>query len=102
MIVQPPFDMREFIEKVLSVVNEEGLSKGMLYYSSLISNAPKKRNQTNMGNAYTPVGQVTRPNPNFNKELTVWKNTKLFPFFLERGFSREELNAAWKVSIFKK
>jgi hypothetical protein len=91
-----------YVEKVLNVVSEESLSKGMLYYSSLISKAPQKRNRVNMGNRYTPVGQMTRPNPNYNKELTVWKNTKLFPFFLERGFSREELNEAWKVSIFKK
>jgi SOS response regulatory protein OraA/RecX len=55
-----------------------------------------------MGNTYTPVGQVTVPNPDYNKELTEWKKTKLFPFFLERGFSKEELNEAWKVSVFKK
>jgi SOS response regulatory protein OraA/RecX len=55
-----------------------------------------------MGNTYTPAGQVTVPNTNYNKELTEWKKTKLFPFFLERGFSKEELNEAWKVSVFKK
>jgi SOS response regulatory protein OraA/RecX len=55
-----------------------------------------------MGNTYTPAGQVTVHNSNYNKELTEWKKTKLFPFFLEHGFSKEELNEAWKESVFKK
>ena len=104
--VQPPnpyiMTSTERVSKVLMSVTEEGLRKAMMYYSSLISPAPKRRNRTNMGNTYTPVGQVTVPNTNYNKELTEWKNTKLFPFFLEHGFSKEELNEAWKVSVFKK
>jgi hypothetical protein len=92
----------EAVTKVLTEAKEAGLHRGMLYYGSFISPAPKRRNRTNMGNTYTPVGQVTVPNPDYNKELTEWKKTKLFPFFLERGFSKEELNEAWKVSVFKK
>jgi hypothetical protein len=94
--------MNELVSKVLTIVNEEGLRRAMMYYSSLISPAPKRRNRTNMGNTYTPAGQVTVHNSNYNKELTEWKKTKLFPFFLEHGFSKEELNEAWKESVFKK
>jgi hypothetical protein len=95
-------DMSERVSKVLTSVNEEGLRRAMMYYSSLINPAPKERIRTNMGNTYTPAGQVTLSNSNYKKELTQWKTNKLFPFFLERGFSREELNEAWKVSVFKK
>jgi hypothetical protein len=89
----------ERVSKVLMIVTEEGLRKAMMYYSSLISPAPKERIQIN---AYNKYGWISEVNKSYAKELTVWKNTKLFPFFLERGFSKEELNEAWKNSIFKK
>ena len=94
--------MNQDVLKVLSVVGDEGLSSGMMYYSSLICGAPRFRLRTNMGNTYTPAGQVTVVNPNYKKELTAWKNEKLFPFFIKHGFGRKELNEAWKVSVYKK
>ncbi len=47
------------IKQVLDMVVEEGLAKAMLYYSSLISPAPKQRLRTNAYNTYTPKGQGT-------------------------------------------
>lgn len=90
------------INKVLEIAKKEGLHRGMLYYSSFINSAPKKRNRINGYNKYTPQGQMTRINPNYKKELTAWKNMHLFPFFLENGYNRQELNESWKVSVFKK
>ena len=94
--------MEQNVLKVLSVVKEEGLCRGMMYYSSLICSAPKLRLRTNMGNTHTPAGQVTVVNPNYNKELTSWKNEKLFPFFMEHGFGKKELNESWRGSIYKR
>ena len=93
--------MNNRIEKVLGIAVEEGLPRAMGYYSLLISPAPKPRIRTNMGNKYTPAGQVTVPNTNYNKELTVWKKTKLFPFFLEHGYTTEQITDAYNKSIFK-
>jgi hypothetical protein len=92
----------EAVTKVLTEAKEAGLHRGMLYYGSFICGAPGHRLRTRMGNTHTPAGHVTVPNPNYNKELTEWKKTKLFPFFLEHGFGREELNEAWKKSVWKK
>lgn len=89
-------------EKVLTIAKEEGLHRGMLYYSTLVSSAPKSRHRTNMGNTYTPAGQVTVPNPNYRKEITVWKNTKLFPFFMENGYTKEQIRDAFNKSVFVK
>ena len=94
--------MEQNVLKVLSVVKEEGLCRGMMYYSSLICSAPKLRLPTNMGNTHTPAGQVTKVNPNYRKELTAWKNEKLFPFFMEHGFGKKELNESWRDSIYKR
>jgi len=93
--------MNDRIEKVLGIAVEEGLPRAMGYYSLLIDPAPKPRIRTNMGNKYTPAGQVTVPNTNYNKELTVWKKTKLFPFFLEHGYTTEQITDAYNKSIFK-
>ena len=89
-------------EKTLTVAKEEGLHKGMLHYSMFVSSAPKKRNRTNMGNTYTPAGQVTEPNTNYRKEMTVWKSTKLFPFFMENGYTKEQITDAFNKSVFVK
>jgi len=89
------------INKVLSMVEEEGLHKAMGYYSLLIAPAPKPRLRTNGYNKYTPQGQMTVPNTNYRKELTVWKKTKLFPFFLEHGYTKEQITEAYNKSIFK-
>ena len=89
-------------EKILKVVSEEGLPKALHYYSTFINSAPKKKVASNGYNTYTPKGSMMVHNPNFKSQLVVWKTTKLFPFFLELGFSKTELNEAWKVSIFKK
>ena len=72
--------MDDRIEKVLGIAVEEGLPRAMGYYSLLIAPAPKPRIRTNGYNKYTPQGQMTVPNTNYNKELIVWKKNQLFPF----------------------
>ena len=89
------------ISKVLGIAVEEGLPRAMGYYSLLIAPAPKLRLVTNGYNKYTPQGQMTVPNTNYRKELTVWKKTKLFPFFLEHGYTKEQIVDAYNKSIFK-
>jgi hypothetical protein len=83
------------------MVVELGLPRAMGYYSLLIAPAPKPRLVTNGYNKYTPQGQMTVPNTNYRKELTVWKKTKLFPFFLEHGYTKEQITDAYNKSIFK-
>ena len=95
-------DMEYRIEKVLGIAVEEGLSRAMGYYSSLISSAPKQRISANVYNTYTPKGQGTVWNNNYRKELTVWKKTKLFPFFLQHGYTKEQITEAYNKSVFKK
>jgi hypothetical protein len=87
------------VEKVLIEAREVSLSRGMMYFSHFISNAPKERIQIN---AYNKYGWISEANKSYAKELTVWKNTKLFPFFLANGWTKQELNEAWKKSVFKK
>lgn len=87
------------IEKVLTEAKEVSLERGLLYFSGFISIAPKRRIWVNVYNKY---GQRSELNKSYAKELTAWKNTKLFPFFLANGWSRVELNEAWKKSVFKK
>jgi hypothetical protein len=93
--------MGDRIEKVLGIAVEEGLPRAMGYYSLLISPAPKPRLVTNGYNKYTPQGQMTVPNTNYRKELTVWKKTMLYPFFLEHGYTKEQIVDAYNKSIFK-
>jgi hypothetical protein len=93
--------MGDRIEKVLGIAVEEGLPRAMGYYSLLISPAPKPRIRTNGYNKYTPQGSMTVPNTNYRKELTVWKKTMLFPFFLEHGYTKEQITDAYNKSIFK-
>jgi hypothetical protein len=94
-------DMTDRIEKVLGIAVEEGLPRALGYYSLLIAPAPKPRVGTNGYNKYTPQGQMTVKNTNYNKELTAWKKTKLFPFFLEHGYTKEQMVDAYNKSIFK-
>jgi hypothetical protein len=94
-------DMNDRIEKVLGIAVEEGLPRALGYYSLLIAPAPKPRIRTNGYNKYTPQGQMTVKNTNYNKELTAWKRTKLFPFFLEHGYTKEQIVDAYNKSIFK-
>ena len=93
--------MNDRIEKVLGIAVEEGLPRAMGYYSLLINPAPKPRIRTNGYNKYTPQGQMTVPNTNYRKELTVWKKTMLYPFFLEQGYTMEQITDAYNKSIFK-
>ena len=93
--------MDDRIEKVLGIAVEEGLPRAMGYYSLLINPAPKPRIRTNGYNKYTPQGQMTVPNTNYRKELTVWKKTMLYPFFLEQGYTMEQITDAYNKSIFK-
>jgi hypothetical protein len=89
-------------EKTLAVAQEEGLHKAMQHYSTFVSSAPKPRIKTSGYNTYTPQGQMTVPNTNYRKEMTVWKNTKLFPFFMENGYTKEQLTDAFNKSVFVK
>jgi hypothetical protein len=93
--------MTDRIEKVLDIATVEGLSRALGYYSLLIAPAPKPRIRTSGYNKYTPQGQMTVINTNYNKELTAWKNNKLFPFFIEHGYTKEQLVDAYNKSIFK-
>jgi hypothetical protein len=93
--------MNDRIEKVLGIAVELGLPRAMGYYSLLVAPAPKPRIKTNGYNKYTPQGSMTVPNTNYRKELTVWKKTKLFPFFLEHGYTKEQITDAYNKSIFK-
>lgn len=95
-------DMEYRIEKVLNIAMEVGLTSAMGYYSLLINPAPKPRLRTNVYNTYTPKGQGTVWNNNYRKELTVWKKTKLFPFFLQHGYTKEQITEAYNKSVFKK
>lgn len=92
-------DMNDMVDKVLNTAVEEGLTRGILHYSSLISQAPKKRIWVNVYNKY---GQKSEINKSYSKELTVWKKTKLFPFFLEHGYTKEQITEAYNKSVFKK
>ena len=87
--------MNDRINKVLDIVAEEGLYKGVIYYSSLIAPAPKPRLRTNVYNIYTPIGTGTVVNNNYNKEMTVWKKEKLLPFFIQHGFTKEQITEAY-------
>jgi hypothetical protein len=93
--------MDDRIEKVLGIAVELGLPRAMGYYSLLIDPAPKPRIKTSGYNKYTPQGQMMVPNVNYNKELTVWKKTRLYPFFLEHGYTTEQITDAYNKSIFK-
>lgn len=93
--------MDDRIEKVLGIAVEEGLPRAMGYYSLLIAPAPKPRIRTNGYNKYTPQGQMMVPNTNYRKELTVWKKSMLYPFFLEHGYTMEQITDAFNKSIFK-
>ncbi len=61
--------MTDRIEKVLGIAVEEGLPRALGYYSLLIAPAPKPRTRTSGYNKYTPQGQMTAVNTNYNKEL---------------------------------
>jgi len=93
--------MGDRIEKVLGIAVELGLPRAMGYYSLLINPAPKPRIKTNGYNKYTPQGQMTVKITNYNKELTAWKKTMLYPFFLEHGYTTEQIKDAYNKSIFK-
>ena len=95
------YNKENSINKVLDIAAVEGLPRALGYYSLLISPAPKPRLVTNGYNKYTPQGQLTVPNTNYRKELTAWKKNKLFPFFIEQGYTKEQLTEAYNKSIFK-
>jgi hypothetical protein len=93
--------MTQDIERILNVVKEEGLSKAMLYYSSFICSSPKKH-FSRKGMFSKQNAGLRIKNVNYGKELTQWKKNKLFPFFLEHGFTKEQIKEAWNKSIFAK
>ena len=86
--------------KVLEIAKED-LAKAMHYYSALICVAPKKH-YPKKGMYSKQNAQLRSKNLKYSTQLTEWKNTKLFPFFLSNGYTTQALNDAWKNSIFKK
>lgn len=92
----PPPDVMMTRAEIMSVANEKGLLMAVREYASWVSRAPGKRTRTNGYNSYTPQGQMSVPNPNWRKQLTVWKNEKLFPYFLGLGFTKIQINEAYK------
>lgn len=86
--------------KVLEIAKED-LAKAMHYYSTFIFIAPKKH-YPRIGMYSKQNAQLRTKNPNYSTQLTEWKKSKLFPFFLSNGYTTQTLNEAWKNSIFKK
>lgn len=85
---------------ILEKAKSEGISKAMGYYSIFVSASPKRKIQANIFN--TVKGVVSIYNQDYNSQLLEWKKNKLFPYFLELGFTKNDLNEAWKNSVFKK
>jgi hypothetical protein len=71
-------------------------NKSVIEFSSRINKAPCKKIRINGYNNYTPQGQCYVKNQSYSKELTVWKNKKLTPYFLSIGFSKKEITEAFK------
>lgn len=79
--------------EVLKIATED-LSKAMHYFSAYISHAPKKYYHIN---AWRKNAQMVRRNEDYSRQLTTWKNEKLFPFFLENGYNKKQLSLAQKM-----
>jgi len=94
--------MENHRQSILDTSSTKGLPTSFVEFSSRISPSPKKRNRTNGRNNYTPQGMMTTKNDSYKNQIQVWKKTKLFPYFLELGFSKEEISSAWKISSFMK
>jgi len=88
---------RQYIIEVASV---KGLNSAFIEFSSKVFPSPKKRNRTNKYNSYTPQGSMTAKNESYKTQIQEWKKSKLFPYFLELGFKKEEISFAWKNSLF--
>jgi len=56
----------------------------------------KRVSAGNVGNRFTPVGCMTKPDKDYAKKRTAYKNQELFPYFLDLGFSKEDLILTWK------
>jgi hypothetical protein len=94
-------EMETRIEWVLTAAKERSLFSAFNEYADLICSAPQTRFRTNKYNSYTQIGHATVKNPNYNAEITKWKREKLFPWFVEQGFAKKELNEAWKLWVKK-
>lgn len=92
--------MNDLKQMILEKAKSEGISKAMGYYSIFVSASPKRKYQANLYN--TVKGRVSIYNQDYNSQLVKWKKNKLFPFFLNLGFTKDQLNEAWKNSVFKK
>jgi len=92
--------MEEHRKAILDTSFTKGLSNAFVEFSSRISPSPKKRNRTNGYNSFTPQGAMTTKNDSYKSQIQEWKKTKLFPYFLELGFTKEEISSAWKISSF--
>ena len=92
--------MTDLKQMILEKAKSEGISKAMGYYSIFVNASPKRKIQANLYN--TVKGKVSVHNQDYNSQLVEWKKNKLFPFFLDLGFSKNELREAWNISVFKK
>ena len=82
---------QEAANKVIEIAKED-LTKGIYYYSALLRPSPKKLVRLNAFNKY---GQLKGKNENYAAQLMAWKE-RVFAFFTENGFSKPELNDAWR------
>jgi hypothetical protein len=94
-------NMEQIKSEIVKAVEEKSLAYAFLIYAGYF-NAPKEKHRTNGYNIYTPKGHMTVKNNNFKSEIVEWKREKLFPYFLELGFSKKELAEAWKESFWRK
>jgi hypothetical protein len=92
--------MENHRQSILDVASTRGINSAFLEFSARIATSPKKRNRTNVYNSFTPQGAMTTKNDSYRTQIQEWKKYKLFPYFLELGFTKEEISSAWKTSLF--
>jgi len=92
--------MENHRQAILESADKIGLSTAFVEFSARVSPSPKKSKRTNGRNNYTPQGMMTTKNDSYKSQIQEWKKTKLFPYFLELGFTKEEISSAWKTSSF--
>jgi hypothetical protein len=92
--------MENHRQLILDVASAKGLNSAFVEFSSRIASSPRKRSRTNGYNSFTPQGAMTATNESYKTQIQEWKKVKLFPYFLELGFTKEEISSAWKTSLF--
>jgi hypothetical protein len=86
---------------ILNCAKERGLFNAFHEYASIFPSPKPYFYSKNAGNKYTPIGRVMVKNLNYNKEVTLWKKQKLFPWFMEQKFDKKDLNEAWAKWVKK-